>query len=265
MHKFSLSNLVRDQIISDKEEVILEASQLTVTYGKLSVLWDISLEVPKGRLIGIIGPNGAGKSTFLKSSLGLVKPLSGTILFPITPRRKIAYVPQKDSVDWDFPLSVFDVVLMGRYGRKGLFKKVNRADKDAALFALEQCGLHDISSRQIGQLSGGQKQRLFIARALAMDPDIFLMDEPFAGVDVSSEEVIVSIMKKMQEKKKTIFVVHHDLSSVESYFDYLIMLRTRLVACGDVAEVFTKDNLIKTYGKNQALFDELTKRSFEQL
>lgn len=247
------------------DNTILEATGLTVTYGKLSVLWDITLKSPKGKLIGIIGPNGAGKSTFLKSSLGLVKPLSGTICFPHTPRNKIAYVPQKDTVDWDFPISVLDVVLMGRYGKGGFFMRTNKADKEACLFALEQCGLQDLANRQIGQLSGGQKQRLFIARALAMDPDVFLMDEPFAGVDISSEEVIVQIMKKLKEDKKTLFVVHHDLSSVESYFDYLIMLSTRLVSSGPINEVFTKENLTKTYGKNQALFEELTKKSFENL
>lgn len=241
----------------------LKASQLTVTYGKLSVLWDISLDVPKENLIGIIGPNGAGKSTFLKAALGLVKPLSGSISFPDIKKRQIAYVPQRDSVDWDFPITVFDVVLMGRYKKTGLFGRINRADREAAFFALEQCGLSALADRQIGELSGGQKQRLFIARALAKDPEIFLMDEPFAGVDVSSEEVIVSILQKLKKEKKTIFVVHHDLSSVENYFDYLILLRTRLVASGPVKEVFTKENLTKTYGKNQALFDELTKQSFD--
>lgn len=246
-------------------KIALEASQLTVTYGKLSVLWDISLKIPKGKLVGIIGPNGAGKTTFLKAALGLVKPLSGTVLFPDVARNKIAYVPQKDTVDWDFPISVLDVVLMGRYGKGGLFMRTNKADKEACFFALEQCGLQDLSHRQIGQLSGGQKQRLFIARALAMDPDVFLMDEPFAGVDISSEGVIVSIMKKLREEKKTLFVVHHDLSSVESYFDYLIMLSTRLVSSGPIDQVFTKENLTKTYGKNQALFEELTKKSFENL
>lgn len=244
---------------------ILEASNLTVTYGRLSVLWDVCLKVPRGKLVGIIGPNGAGKSTFLKASLGLVKPLSGSVTFPETPRSKIAYVPQKDTVDWDFPISVLDVVLMGRYANGGFFMRTTKADKEACLFALQQCGLQDLAHRQIGQLSGGQKQRLFIARALAMNPDVFLMDEPFAGVDISSEEVIVSIMKKLKEEKKTLFVVHHDLSSVESYFDHLIMLSTRLVASGPIKEVFTKENLTKTYGKNQALFEELTKKSFENL
>jgi manganese/zinc/iron transport system ATP- binding protein len=241
----------------------LEASQLTVTYGKLSVLWDITLNVPKENLIGIVGPNGAGKSTFLKAALGLVKPLSGHIQFPGVLKNQIAYVPQRDSVDWDFPITVFDVVLMGRYKKTGLFKRVKKADREAAFFALEQCGLASLADRQIGELSGGQKQRLFIARALAKDPKIFLMDEPFAGIDVSSEEVIVSILQKLKNEKKTIFVVHHDLSSVENYFDYLILLRTRLIAAGPVKEIFTKENLTKTYGKNQALFDELTKQSFE--
>jgi manganese/zinc/iron transport system ATP- binding protein len=244
--------------------IALQTSQLTVTYGKLSVLWDITLEVPKDNLVGIIGPNGAGKSTFLQASLGLVKPLSGSIYFPNTPKNKIAYVPQKNAVDWDFPISVFDVVLMGRY-KNTFFKRMTKADKEAALIALEKCGMQELVHRQIGQLSGGQKQRLFIARALAMDPDIFLMDEPFAGVDVASEEVIFRVMQKLREKKKTIFVVHHDLSSVENYFDYLIMLSTRLVACGPTKKIFTKENLIKTYGKNQSLFEELTKKSLQNL
>lgn len=243
----------------------LEATQLTVTYGKLSVLWDVTVEIPKEKLIGIIGPNGAGKSTFLKAALGLIKPLSGQIRFPGISNNLIAYVPQRDSVDWDFPITVFEAVLMGRYGKMGLFKRVRKTDREAAFFALEQCGLEDLANRQISELSGGQKQRMFIARALAKDPEIFLMDEPFAGVDVSSEEVIVSVLQKLKEKKKTIFVVHHDLSSVESYFDYLILLRTRLVTAGPVKAVFTKENLTKTYGKNEALFDELTKRSLENL
>lgn len=243
----------------------LESSQLTVTYGKLSVLWDITLSVPKQQLVGIIGPNGAGKSTFLKAALGIVKPLSGKICFPGVPNSLIAYVPQRDSVDWDFPITVFDAVLMGRYGKMGLFKRIRKSDREAAFFALEQCGLEGLANRQISELSGGQKQRMFIARALVKDPEIFLMDEPFAGVDVSSEEVIVSILQKLKAQKKTIFVVHHDLSSVENYFDYLILLRTRLVASGPVKKVFTKENLTRTYGKNESLFDELTKRSLENL
>lgn len=248
-----------------KHKTALKATGLTVNYGNVSVLWDISCEVPTGALIGIIGPNGAGKSTFFKAALGLVKPLSGSIEFFDSPihkiRKQIAYVPQRESVDWDFPISVYEVVLMGRYGHLGLFKGIRKADKEAADIALEHVGLSSLGNRQIGELSGGQKQRLFIARALIQDADIYLMDEPFAGVDVSSEKVIVDVMHQLKAKGKTIFVIHHDLSSVESYFDHLILLRTRLVACGPTQEVFTKENLSRTYGKNHTLFDELTKLS----
>lgn len=238
---------------------ILEAKHLSVNYGKTPVLWDICLQIPEARLVGIIGPNGAGKSTFLKAALGIVKPLSGKIEFTKSP--KIAYVPQKDSVDWDFPISVFDVVIMGRYTNLSYFKRIKKADKEAAYLALEQVGLLSLAKRQINELSGGQKQRLFIARALIQDADVYFLDEPFAGVDVTSEKVIFDLLLQLKNKGKTIFVVHHDLTSIESYFDYLILLNLRLIASGPLMEVFNSDNLSKTFGKHQALFDEVTRLS----
>jgi len=241
---------------------ILEALHLYVNYGKTPVLWDICLQIPKGKLVGIIGPNGAGKSTFLKAALGIVKPLSGKI--ELCSSSKIAYVPQRDSVDWDFPISVFDVVIMGRYSNVNFFKRVKKADKEAAYLALEQVGLASLAKRQINELSGGQKQRLFIARALIQDADIFFLDEPFAGVDVSSEKVIFGLLLCFKKKGITVFVVHHDLTSIESYFDYLVLLNLRLIAAGPVSEVFNSENLSKAFGKHQALFDEVTRLSSEK-
>ncbi len=211
-------------------------------------------------MVGIIGPNGAGKSTLLKSALGLVSPLSGRIEFFSSPlekvRQRIAYVPQRESVDWDFPITALEVVLMGRYGRLGWLGRLKKADREAALRALDLVGLAPFADRQISQLSGGQQQKLFLARALVQNPEIYLLDEPFAGVDLATEKEIVELLKKQKEEGKTIFVVHHDLPTVEEYFDWVIMLNTRLIACGPTQEVYTKDNLAKTFGRPPSLFDE---------
>lgn len=230
----------------------VEAEELNINFGKTSVLWDVSFKIPKGVLVGLIGPNGAGKSTLLKSALGLVKPFSGKISLG----GSVAYVPQKESVDWDFPITAEEVVLMGRYGKLGLFGKLKRADRDAAAAALEQVGLAGFGKRQISQFSGGQQQRLFIARALVQDADLFLLDEPFAGVDLATEKAIMAILRKQQQLGKTILIVHHDLPSVEEYFDWILMLNNRLLACGPVKEAFTRENLMKAFGKNQSLFSE---------
>lgn len=239
----------------------LEAEELNVNYGKTSILWDVTFQIPKGILLGLIGPNGAGKSTLLKAALGLVKPLSGKIsLFG-----SVAYVPQRETVDWDFPITAEEVVLMGRFGKLGLFGRLKRADKEAALAALEQVGLADLAQRQIGQFSGGQQQRLFIARALVQNPDIFLLDEPFAGVDLATEKAIMAILRKQKQSGKTIVIVHHDLPSVEEYFDWTLLLNTRLLGCGPVKEVFNRENLALAFGKNQALFDEAAQLSAKSL
>lgn len=230
----------------------LEAEELNVNYDKTSVLWDVSFQIPKGVLVGMIGPNGAGKSTLLKAALGLVKPLSGKI----STDGSVAYVPQRETVDWDFPITALEVVLMGRYGKLGLFGKLKRADLQAAMSALEQVGLSDAADRQISQFSGGQQQRLFIARALVQDPDIFLLDEPFAGVDLATEKAIMAILRKQKQLGKTVVIVHHDLPSVEEYFDWVLLLNNRLHACGPVKTMFTREMLAKAFGKNQSLFSE---------
>lgn len=248
----------------------LEVEDLNVNYGKTPVLWDVSFRIPKGVLVGIIGPNGAGKSTLLKTTLRLIPPLSGRIdvlgssSFSKV-RQKIAYVPQRGSVDWDFPITAFEVVLMGRYGRMGLFGRPRKADKEAALQALELVGMSGYANRQIGQLSGGQQQRLFIARAIVQNGDLFLLDEPFAGVDLTTEKSMIDLLKKQTEQGKTVFVVHHDLPTVEEYFDYCILLNTRLIAAGPVKEVFTKENLSLAFGKHQTLFDEAASLSAKSL
>ncbi|PIS02424.1 MAG: manganese ABC transporter ATP-binding protein [Chlamydiae bacterium CG10_big_fil_rev_8_21_14_0_10_42_34] len=233
-------------------EYAVRAEGLNINFGNTSILWDLSFEIPKGSLVGIIGPNGAGKSTLLKAALGLVKPFSGKISL----YGNVAYVPQRESVDWDFPITAKEVVLMGRYGRLGLFGRLRKADRLAAAAALEQVGMSAYADRQISQLSGGQQQRLFIARALVQDADLFLLDEPFVGVDLATEKAIVQLLQKLKEQGKTILIVHHDLPSVEEYFDWVLLLNTRLLGCAPVKEVFTRENLARAFGKSQLLFDE---------
>ena len=242
-------------------EWAVKAEELNVNFAKTSVLWDVSFQIPKGTLVGLIGPNGAGKSTLLKTALGLIKPLSGKVQL----YGSVAYVPQKETVDWDFPITAEEVVLMGRYGKLGLFGRLKRADRERAAFALEQVGLTGLAHRQIGQFSGGQQQRLFIARALVQDADIFLLDEPFAGVDLATEKTIMAILRSLQTLGKTILIVHHDLPSVEEYFDWVLMLNNRLHACGAVKDVFNRENLMKAFGKNQSLFDEAANLSAKSI
>lgn len=248
-----------------KDDLALEVHQLSVNYGKTPIIWDISLEIPKGNLVGIIGPNGAGKSTLIKTVLGLVVPISGKVEFLGKTlkevRLQVAYVPQRETVDWDFPITVRDLVLMGRYGRLGLFQWVRKADRAAADHYLDTVGMLSFASRQINQLSGGQQQRVFLARALLQEADVYFMDEPFAGVDIGTETVIMNLLRQLKEKGKTVFVVHHDLNTVESYFDWVIMLNMRLVACGPVKNAFNPETLNATYGKSYALFDEALKLS----
>lgn len=239
----------------------LEVHDLTVAFDRKPVLWNIDLTIPQGKIVGIVGPNGAGKSTLIKSIMGLLPLSSGyTKLFdqPLDDvRNKISYVPQRESVDWDFPASVMDVVLMGRYSRLGLFKRPRKADRDAAIDALKKVGMEAFANRQISQLSGGQQQRTFLARALAQQADIYFMDEPFAGVDAATEKTIISLLRDMAAAGKTVIVVHHDLQSVKSYFDWVIMINTRLVASGPTEETFTQEHLQETYGGKLTLLADV--------
>ena len=236
----------------------LEVTDLTVAYGEKPVLWDVDLVVPAGTLTAIVGPNGAGKTTLLRSVLGLVEPAAGRALVLGRPyaeqRRLVAYVPQRGSVDWDFPTSVLDVVLMGRYGRLGWIRRPRRADREAARAALEQVGMEALAGRQISQLSGGQQQRVFVARALVQDAEVYLMDEPFQGVDAATELAIVALLRTLRERGKTIVAVHHDLQTVPEYFDEVALLNVRKIASGPVDEVFTEENLRLTYGGRALAF-----------
>jgi manganese/zinc/iron transport system ATP- binding protein len=254
-------------IISDPA---LEVHDLTVSYDRKPVLWDIDLTLPKGALIGVIGPNGAGKSTLIKTVMNLLPTSSGHVkIFDKNldeVRSRVSYVPQRESVDWDFPASVLDVVLMGRYGMRGLFKRMRKADEDAALDALAKVGMDSYRDRQISQLSGGQQQRVFLARALVQQAELYLMDEPFAGVDMSTEAAIIELLRDMRSKGQTVVVVHHDLQSAAEYFDWIVLLNMRLVASGPTKEVLTTDLLQHTYGGKLTLLanvgDLLQKQQF---
>jgi manganese/zinc/iron transport system ATP- binding protein len=230
----------------------LEIHDVTVAFDRKPVLWNIDVSVPPGKLVGIIGPNGAGKSTLIKATMGLLPLSSGYVRIFDKPlnevRQRISYVPQKETVDWDFPATVKDVVLMGRYGKLGLFKRPRQADHDVVNDALQQVGMEAFANRQISQLSGGQQQRAFIARALAQQADMYFMDEPFAGVDAATEKTIIALLRKMTQQEKTVLVVHHDLQTVTDYFDWVILLNTRLVAAGPTATTFTQANLQETFG-----------------
>jgi manganese/zinc/iron transport system ATP- binding protein len=239
----------------DKEIQIkpaLEIHDLTVAFERKPVLWNIDLMIPQGKLVGIIGPNGAGKSTLIKAVMGILPLSSGYVkLFDSEiedVRHKISYVPQRESVDWDFPASVLDVVLMGRYAKLGLFKRPRKADRDVAMDCLRKVGMESYAHRQISQLSGGQQQRTFLARALAQQADMYFMDEPFSGVDAATEKTIINLLRTMTHSEKTVMVVHHDLHSVSQYFDWVIMLNTRLVAYGPTKSTFNQKNLHETYG-----------------
>jgi len=238
----------------------LEIHDVTVAYHHKPVLWDIDLSVPEGKLIGIVGPNGAGKSTLIKAVLGLVPLASGRVTFYGLPyarqRHLVGYVPQRESVDWDFPVTVLDVVTMGTYGRLGWFRRPGAGQRGQALECLAQVGMADYARRQIRQLSGGQQQRVFLARALAQDAQIYFMDEPFAGVDAATEQAIVSLLQTLRGRGKTVMVVHHALQTVPEYFDYVILLNMRLVAAGPTETTFTPENLNKTYGGRLTILDQ---------
>jgi manganese/zinc/iron transport system ATP- binding protein len=238
---------------------ILDVHDVTVAYHRRPVLWDIDLTLTEPKLVGVVGPNGAGKSTFLKAILGLVPLATGTVQIfgrsVASQRGRIGYVPQRNSVDWDFPVSVLDVVLMGTYGGLGWFRRTGSREKKWALECLERVGLTHLAREQIGQLSGGQQQRTFLARALAQRSEIYFMDEPMAGVDAATEHVVFSVLHELRDQGKMVLVVHHDLRSVPEYFDQVILLNTRLVAYGPTREVFTQDNLRKTYGGRLSILE----------
>ena len=233
---------------------------LTVAYQRKPVLWDVEYEAPDRSLIAIVGPNGAGKSTLIKACLGLVPKASGSVeVFgrPVAAQRKlIGYVPQRGSVDWDFPISALEVVTMGRYGMLGWCRPVTRRHREAALACLAEVGMADYAGRQISQLSGGQQQRVFLARALAQEARLYFMDEPFAGVDAATETAIVDTLRRLRREGRTVIVVHHDLQTVAEYFDHILFLNMRVVASGPIATTYTADNLRKTYGGRLALLDE---------
>ena len=224
----------------------IEIKNLTVAYGENIALEDFNLDVEIGSLMALVGPNGAGKSTLIKTILKFLKQITGEIKIN---GKNLAYVPQRNSVDWDFPTTLFDVVEMGCYGRVGLFKRVNKEEKAKVLKAIEQVGMLDFKDRQISELSGGQQQRTFIARALVQEADIYLMDEPFQGVDSTTEKSIVDILKKLKSDGRTLLVVHHDLQTVPTYFESVTFINKTVIASGKVKEVFTQENIDKTYRK----------------
>lgn len=232
------------------KDVIIKVEDMTIAYAYKPVLWDNDIEIVNNSITAIIGPNGAGKSTLIKGILNLQKNYQGQWLSwesPLERSRKIAYIPQTASVNWDFPTTVLDVVLMGRYVHLGWLKRPSKNDYDLARSALKKIGMHDFEDRQISELSGGQRQRVFIARAIAQDADIYFMDEPLAGVDKVTEKVIFDFMKDSQMKGKTSIVVHHDLNTIEKYFDHIIILNKKVIAQGKVSEVFTKENVDKAF------------------
>jgi manganese/zinc/iron transport system ATP- binding protein len=241
-----------------RNNTAVSINDLTVAYDDKPVLWDIDLDIKKGTLMAIVGPNGAGKSTLIKAMLNLIKPITGCISFFGSSykkeRSKIAYVPQRGSVDWDFPTTALDVVEMGRYGKIGWIKRVGKSDRKIAVDAIKKVGMEGFEKRQISQLSGGQQQRIFLARALVQDAEIYFMDEPFQGVDAKTEKSIINILKKLRDEGKTVIVVHHDLQTVEEYFDYITFINVAVISSGKVKEIFNRENIEKTY-KNRSFTD----------
>ncbi|YCA43272.1 metal ABC transporter ATP-binding protein [Bacillus sp. JZ8] len=238
----------------------VRVDNLTVAYHKKPVLQNVSFSIPEGKLIGIIGPNGAGKSTLIKAILGLIPKASGHVSIYDKPYEKqrslVGYVPQRGSVDWDFPTNALDVVLMGRYRHIGWLKYPSKKDKQFAMECLNKVGMSAFAGRQISQLSGGQQQRVFLARALAQDAKVYFMDEPFVGVDAATEKAIITLLDELKKQGKTVLVVHHDLQTVQEYFDWVFLLNMRKIAIGPTEEVFTFDNLQITYGGGLAFLNQ---------
>lgn len=234
----------------------IDVTDLTVAYNEKPVLWDIDCMIEEGILMAIVGPNGAGKSTFIKAILGLVEPAAGSVRIYGKPyeevRKRVGYVPQRGSVDWDFPTNAIDVVTMGRYGHLGWFRRPGRKDREIALEALDKVGMVDFAGRQISRLSGGQQQRVFLARALVQEADLYLMDEPFVGVDATTERTIINLLQELRSRGKTLIVVHHDLQTLKEYFDWAMLLNVRRIALGPVDEVISEENLKLAYGGRAA-------------
>jgi manganese/zinc/iron transport system ATP- binding protein len=241
-------------------DLAVHVEDLTVAYREKPVLWDIDLDVPPGVLAAIVGPNGAGKSTLIKTILGLVRPTAGHVTIHGRPyrdqRHRVGYVPQRSSVDWDFPTNALDVVTMGLYGQLGWLRRPGRHETERAREALAMVGMQDYAGRQISQLSGGQQQRVFLARALVQQADVYFLDEPMAGVDATTERAIVDILRELRDRGKTVIVVHHDLQTVTTYFDWLLLLNVRTIAQGPVGDVYTADNLHAAYGGQIALLGD---------
>ena len=246
---------------TNQQRYALEIEGLWAGYDRVTALEDVSFQLAEQQILGIIGPNGSGKSTLMKAVLGLVKPWRGQIAVLGQPaeqqRRQVGYVPQIEQVDWDFPVTVMDVVMMGRYGHVGWFKRPKKADRDIARDCLDKVKMLPFAKRQISNLSGGQQQRVFLARALAQESDIYFMDEPFAGVDAATESAIIALLHDLREKGKTLLVVHHDLPTARNYFDLLLLLNMRVVAYGETEKVFTYDLLQKTYGGRLTILSEV--------
>ena len=245
-------------------EVSIEVKGVNISYERKRVLSNIYLEIESGYIYGLIGPNGAGKSTLFKTILGLIEPNSGSVSVLGTKmknvRKKVAYVPQKDEIDWDFPATVYDIVQMGRYPHKKVLQRLNEKDHEITREALEKVDMIEFSKRQIGTLSGGQQQRVFIARALCQQAEIFLLDEPFVGVDITTENRIIDILKDLTKENKTVMIVHHDLATADDYFDKVVLLNQRLITYGDTNEVFTQENIAKTYASQLNILHQVGMR-----
>lgn len=235
----------------------IKVNNISVSYDGIEVVKDVSFSFSPGNLIGVLGPNGAGKSTLLKAMLGLIHRDHGDVQLGTKSidemRKQIAYVPQRSNIDWNFPIIVKDTVLLGTYPKTGLLRRPKKADKELAMECLKQVGMEEFAKRQIGELSGGQQQRVFLARALAQKADYFFLDEPFVGIDASSEEVIIDILRQLKKAGKIVFVVHHDLSKVKSYFDELVLINKELIDAGPVDKVFQRDNMTKAYQQHLML------------
>ena len=248
-----------EQAQRHEPDLALHVEDLTVSYQGKPVLWDVDLDVPPGVMAAVVGPNGAGKSTLVKAVLGLVPPTAGHVRLFGEPyariRREVGYVPQRSAVDWDFPTTALDVVQMGRYGHLGWFRRPGRRERALALEALERVGIAELAERQISRLSGGQQQRVFLARALVQEAEVYLLDEPMAGVDAPTERAIVALLQDLRDAGRTLIVVHHDLSTVRDYFDWLVILNVRVIAQGPVGRTYTADNLRRAYGGQIALIE----------
>lgn len=245
---------------SGEQSPAVRVTDLTVAYGDKTVLWDIDLEIPIGSMVAVVGPNGAGKTTLIKSIQGLVPRVAGVVSIHGKPyekqRKEVSYVPQRGSVDWDFPTSVVDTVKMGSYGDLGWIRRPGKKEHEKALSALEKVDMLEFAQRQISQLSGGQQQRVFLARALVQSASVYLLDEPFQGVDATTEKAIVRILKELTGGGKTVLAVHHDLNTVSEYYEQIAILNVGLVASGRVDEVFNSENLMKAYGGKTSFFPE---------